>query len=62
VAKRVEGEMAVHGCVNREDKGRELDEEARLLCAKEATASLGEMGMETVEGNCQTWNMEDVAD
>ncbi len=44
VAERVKGEMAVHGCVNWENIGREVDEEARLLCAKEATALLGEMG------------------
>jgi hypothetical protein len=62
VAKRIEGEMAFHGCVTWEDEGREVDKEARLLRAKEATALLGEMGTQTVEGNFQTWNMEDVAD
>jgi hypothetical protein len=45
MAKRVEGQVAVHGHVNREDKGREIDEEAQLLHAKETTAPLGDVGV-----------------
>ncbi len=48
MAKRVEGEMEVLGCVDQEDEGREVDKEARLLHAKEVTG--------------QTWNVEDIVD
>ncbi len=44
MAERVKGKVAVNGRVNREDKGREIDIEARLPHAKKTTALLGEEG------------------
>ncbi len=61
-AKRINGEMVVHGSVDGENKGREVHQKSSFLGANESTALLGDVGTKAVEWNCQTWDMQYIAD
>ena len=52
VPERCERQMAVYGHVNRKNKRLEVDEKPQLSRAMEATAALGDVGVQTVEWHC----------
>ena len=60
--KRLVGEVTVGGRVHSEHKGRETDKHPSLVCTIECAATLGEVRVQTVEGNHKPRDVEGVVD
>ena len=62
VPERFERQMAVNGHVNRKNKQWEVDKKLRLASTKEATAVLGDVGVQTIEWHRKHRNVENIPD